>query len=125
MTKKNWLRHLAVSVKFAKCEIGCSTELPICNSERCKVKFSGHWLRYSTCTRPLYRKFTSNKKIAFIYLFIFFLLQTYPYHCLFSYSDHRTILSPIFQLLHLITNNYFAKNKQIGHTRSNMTRDWL
>ena len=23
-------------------------ELPICNSAKCKMKFTGHWLRYST-----------------------------------------------------------------------------
>ena len=68
---------------------------------------------HAECINPLYQNFTSNR-IRVYYI----LLQTWPGHCLFSYSDHRKSLSPIYQLLHLITQTISLpkKTEQICHT---------
>ena len=45
-------------------------ELPICKSATCKVKFTGHWLRYST-TPNVSTTFTESTQ-AIKFAFIFF-----------------------------------------------------
>ena len=63
------------------------------------MKFTGHWLRYSTTPNvpTLLTQNSQAKNLALI-----FLLQPLPGHCLCSNSDHRQVLTPIYQLLPLI-----------------------
>ena len=44
-------------------------ELPICNSAECKIKFTGHWLRYSTTPNvpTLFTQSSQAKNLAFIF----------------------------------------------------------
>ena len=44
-------------------------ELPICNSEYCKTKFTGHWSRYSTTPNvpTLFTQSSQAKKIALLF----------------------------------------------------------
>ena len=75
-------------------------ELPICNLAKCKIKFTGHWLRYSTTPNvlTLFTQSSQAKNLAFL-----FLLQPLSGRCLCSNTDHRQVFTPIFQKLHLIT----------------------
>ena len=88
--------------KYPNRELLYLIELPICKSTTCKVKFTGHWLRYST--KPnVSTPFTESSQ-AIKFAFIFFAANL-TWSLLFSNSDHRKVLSPVYQLLHLITQH--------------------
>ena len=74
-------------------------ELSLCNSPKCKVKFTGHWLRYRTTPNVLNLSTQSSQANN---LALSILLQLLPGHCLCSNSDHRQKLTPIYQSLPLI-----------------------
>ena len=67
-------------------------ELPICNLAKCKIKFTGHRLQYSTTPNlpTLFSQSSQSKNLALI-----FLLQSLPGHCLCSNSDHKQVFTPI------------------------------
>ena len=73
-------------------------ELSLCNSPKCKLKFTGHWLRYST-TPNVPTLFTQSSQAKNLALSI---LKPLPGHCLCSNSDHRQKLTPIYQSFPLI-----------------------
>ena len=56
-------------------------ELPMCNSAKCKKKFTGHYgtVSHRMCQHSLPKSSQANK-LAFIYM----LLQPLPVHCLCS-----------------------------------------
>ena len=61
--------------------------LPISNSATCKMKFTGHWLRYSTTPNVTTIFTESSQAIQFAFIF---LAANLTCHCLFSNSaDHK------------------------------------
>ena len=49
-------------------------ELPICNLAQCKIKFTGHWLRYSTTPneQTLFTQSSQAKNLALLFFAITF-----------------------------------------------------
>ena len=104
-------------------------EIPICNSAKCKMKFIGHWLQYST--KPNVTTLTNN-----YFAFIFF-AETWPGHCLCSDSYHKLVFTPLLQSLHLITRKcclqicsdkaymgQYGNKSAVKHWQQSHTNEW-
>ena len=85
------------------------------------MKFTGHWLRYSM---PPNLPTLSSQSSQAINLALIIIAETFIWSLLCSNSDHRRVLTPIYQPLALIMGQFLNKNAQIWHTRANMTTNW-
>ena len=87
------------------------------------MKFTGHWLRYSTTADVPTLSVQSSQAIN---LALISIAETFNWSLLCSNSDHRQVFTPIY---HSLTPNNgttsSTKNAQIWHTRANMTTNWL
>ena len=56
-------------------------ELPICHSVKCKMKFTGHWLRYSTTPNvpTLFTPSSHANNLAFIFFAASFTLSLHMF----------------------------------------------
>ena len=74
--------------------------LPICDSVNSKMKFTGHWLQYSTMPNVATLIIKSLQAIKFV--FILFAANLTLSLLIFN-SDHGKVFMPIYQSLHLVT----------------------
>ena len=92
-------------------------ELPLWTLAKCKIRFTGHWLRYSI-TPKIPTPSTQCSQAINLALIVFAAIFT-CYN-----SDHRQAFKHIYQSLPKIMDIFFNKNARTRNTRANMTTNW-